>query len=333
MTSDTNIKVISQGAEYIKDKKTFMSYLPPFINYHYSDFKTYIDKLQNYKRIKKEFRDKLLYDLNLDSPQSYNEKIIWKKLFDRNPLLTVTADKYKVRSHLKNLLGEAEANKLLIPLYYATDNPEEIPFDELPEKYVIKPNHGSRMHLIIKNNKEASPEDIIKHCKIWLKNNYGFYTNEWAYKNIKRKIIVEKLLETKNGELPLDYKFSCFHGKCKFIRASLNRFGQTSLSGYYDTEWNLLPFYRPGYKNVSTSINKPSKLNEMIKIAEKISKDFDFVRIDLYNCDEEIFFGEFTHYPASGLARFEPADFDYKIGEYWDLKADYGSNCSSKPGG
>ncbi len=322
-TFEMNDKAMYSGFECLKEEKTFMYHMPAWVNYYYSSLRVYIDKLQNYKRVKKEFYDKLGYELKLDSPRSLNEKVTWKKLFDRNPLLTVTADKYEVRSYLKNLLDKEEADKLLIPLLYVTEDPNDISFENLPEKYVIKPNHGSRMHLIIKNNKEVSPSRIIKLCKLWLKNNYGFYTHEWAYKDIKRKIVVEKLLETKNGNLPLDYKFFCFHAECKVIRAALNRFGETNLSGYFDKEWNVLPVCRPGYQSVNTNFDKPVNLDKMIQIAEKISKDFDFVRVDLYNCDGDIYFGEFTHYPTSGLARFEPAGFDYTLGDYWDLKPYY----------
>ncbi len=315
--------VISQGLGSLKEDRSLMSYLPASVNYYYSDLKGHLDKLQNYKRVRKEFRHKMQYELNLETPRTLNEKLAWKKLFDRNPLLTLSADKYAVRSYLKNLLGETEATKHLIPLYFVTEKPSKIPFEDLPDKYVIKPNHGSRMHLIVKNKKYVVPKQIIKQCNIWLKNNYGFYTNEWAYKNIKRKILIEKLFQSKNGELPMDYKFFCFHGEVKIIRAALNRFSEISLSGFYDPDWNPVPVYNPGYQNTTATIDKPSNLNAMVTLAGKISKDFDFVRVDLYSCDESVFFGELTHYPGSGLIRFEPESFDYRLGEYWNLKPDY----------
>ncbi len=304
--------------------KTFsMRHLPPELHKIHADLKLFLDKKRNYKSLKILFRKKLGYKLNLEHPQSYNEKIIWKKLNDRNPLLTVTADKYAVRDYIKEVLGEKTADKILIPLYYVTENPENIPFTDLPEKFVVKPNHGSQMHIIIKNKNNISPEQIIKECKKWLKINYGIYNHEWAYRNIRRKIIVEKLLETKSGSLPLDYKLFCFHGECKLIRAQINRFDKEVLTGYFNTDWKLLNLQRPGYKSIPSALDKPEKLDEMIKIAGKISSQFDAVRVDLYNCDGKIYFGELTHYDFCGLARFEPESFDFELGKYWKLQPKY----------
>lgn len=303
-------------------EKFSISQLSPGINKFVADFKLSLDRKHNYKSLKALFQKKLGYPLNLDDPNSYNEKIIWKKLNDRNPLLTKTADKFAVRSYIKDILGEEKANDILIPLYYVTEKPESIPFEELPGKFVIKPNHGSQMHIIVNDKNDISHKYIISECKKWLKTHHGIYHYEWAYRNIKRKIIIEKLLETKNGKLPLDYKLFCFHGKCKLIRAQLNRFDEEVLTGYFDTNWNLLPVSRPGYKILNSPLEKPLNLDQMIKIAESISSEFDAVRTDLYNCDGKIYFGELTHYDYCGLARFEPESFDFELGKYWNLSSD-----------
>ena len=301
---------------------SFMSHMPWVVNRIYADFKAFADKLQNYKNLKSLFQKKMKYELNLASPLSYNEKIIWKKLFDRNPLLTVTADKYKVRSYIRQVLGEDKANEILVPLYYVTEKPESIPFNDLPEKFVVKPNHGSQMHRIVRNRNHINNDDIVRECKLWLKTHYGLYGYEWAYRNIKRMILVEKLLETNSGELPNDYKFYCFHGKCKIVRVTKNRFGSDIISGYYDTDWKLLQAAIPG--NVSNKFfEKPAKLHEMINLAEKLAEPFDYVRVDLYNLGGRIFFGELTHYEASGLARLEPESFDFMLGKYWNIKSEY----------
>lgn len=300
-----------------------ISKMPVVINRYYSEILFCFDKIQNFRRLKKVFRQKMNYELNLKEPRSYNEKIQWKKIHDRNPLLAKTADKYQVRFYLKDVLGQKHADNILIPLYFVTDNPTKIPFEDLPDKFVIKPNHGSQMHMIVENKNQISPDQIIKECRKWLKINYGFFNYEWAYRRIKRKIIIEKLLATKEGGLPLDYKFFCFHGKCRLIRAQLNRFNKEVLSGYFDTDWNLIPVSRPGYKNTEYPFEKPSVLDDMIKTAEKISGSFDAVRIDLYNCDNKIYFGELTHYDFCGFARFEPESFDFQLGKYWNLKPGY----------
>jgi len=273
--------------------------------------------------IKKKFRHRMGYDVNLDFPRSYNEKIIWKKLHDRNPLLTVTADKYMVREYVRDTLGKDTAEQILIPLYHVTDKPEKIPFDLLPENFVVKPNQGSRMHIFVTGNKEKLREEIISKCKEWLKVNYGLYNYEWAYRNIKRKIIIEELLQTKGNSLPRDYKFYCFHGKCRVIRVSENRFGETDLAGYFQPDWKALPVYNPGYNNMTTPFEKPSNLSYLTDLAEKLSAGFDAVRVDLYSYDNKVYFGELTHYDASGMARFEPESFDYEMGSYWKVEKKY----------
>lgn len=303
-----------------EDKKYFMSRLPSWVNKIYADSKLFIDKINGYRKIKKQFFDATGYELNLKSPESYNEKIIWKKINNRNPLLTITADKYQVRSYVKKLLGNELADKILIPLYHVTDNPADIPFDELPDKFVVKPNHGSHMHLIIHNKTNETKENIIKTCKEWLKVNYGLYNYEWSYRNIKRKIIIEKLLQTNSGELPMDYKLYCFHGKCKLIRLASNRFGDDFSVSFFDKDWKSLPISNKGYKKEKKSFKKPSNLNDIIALGEKLSSDFDAVRVDLYACDSRIYFGELTHYEGSGFVGFEPESFDFELGAYWSIE-------------
>ncbi len=306
-----------------KEKFYFMRFFPPKVNKLYADIKLFLDKLSGFKKIKSLFKKRMGYNLNIESPETYNEKIFWKKIYDRNPLLTITQDKYELRSYLRSVLGKDEAEKILVPVYHVTTQPSKIPFEKLPDKFVVKPNHGSHMHLIVNGNKEALKGHIVELCNKWLKINYGFYHYEWAYRGIKRKIIIEKLLQTKTGELPRDYKLYCFHGQCKLIRVSENRFGKDDVSAYYDTQWNFLPVINPGFKPAKTSFRKPANLQELIKLAEKLSQDFDAVRIDLYDCDNRIYFGEFTHYDGSGLARFEPESFDFELGSYWKLKPNY----------
>ncbi len=316
-----NEQALSNGI--VKESKEYLSsYMPVFANRFYSSLKANVDKFNNYRRLKDNFLKKVRYKLNLEAPRSFNEKIQWKKLNDRNPLLRVTADKYAVRTYLREVLGNKKADEILIPLYYATADPCDIPFDELPSKFVMKPNHGSQMHLIIRNKYKVDKEQIIKECKKWLNNNYGFYSHEWAYRDIKRKIIIEKLLETETGELPHDYKLYCFHGKCRIVRVTKNRFGNEILAGYFDTEWKLLPAEVPGYKS-RYPFEKPANIRKMIGLAETLSQPFDFVRVDLFITGDRIYFGELTHYEASGFGRIEPESFDFQLGKYWNIRPCY----------
>ncbi len=308
------------------EKKYLSSYFPAGLNKIYADLKFHADRIQGFKNLRALFKKSLGYELNLHAPESYNEKIVWKKIYDRNPLLTLTADKYEVRSYVGEVLGNREAGKILIPLYHVTDNPADIPFEELPETFVIKPNHGSKMHLIVKNNEKTSNAELIQICRDWLKFNYGFYQYEWAYRNIKRKIIVEQLLQEEDGSLPVDYKLYCFHGNCKYIRVSKNRFGKSDISAYFDPEWNFFPVCNPGYPAAKDPFKKPENLRDIIILSEKLSEKFDSVRVDLFNCNNRIYFGELTHYDASGMGRYEPESFDFEMGAHWKVQKKYWLN-------
>jgi hypothetical protein len=215
------------------------------------------------------------------------------------------------------------AKKILIPLYSASSDPSNIPFEYLPDNYVVKPNHGSQMHMVVLKNERKNIPAIRSICRKWLKVNYGLFHYEWAYQNIQRIIIIEQLLVDKDIGLPLDYKLYCFNGKCKYIRVSRNRLGKKDHSAYFDSEWNHLPVSNPGYKVMKGMFPKPSNLEELVSTSEKLSEAFDAVRIDMYICNGKIYFGEITHYDASGLARFEPEKFDFEMGSNWNIKPEY----------
>ena len=281
--------------------------------------------------IKNEFFRVHGYKLNLKDPKSFNEKVIYKWLFDRNPLIQLTSDKYRVRHYIEDKLGNDGAKKHLVPLLYVTCRPETIPFNELPDEYIIKPNHGWASYIIaenVKGNKKytiKTPKktysladtkevriEIIKVCKIWLSTNYGVKKNMWAYQKIKPLIIIEKLLRDSFGNIPDDYKFFMFHGKCKRITVCAERLSNLTFTEY-DINWNLLNFSvgKPG-----KPVKKPEALDQMMLISEKLSKDFDFVRIDLYFADNNIYCGEITHYPLSGLGKITTTEFDFELGKY-----------------
>jgi hypothetical protein len=298
-----------------------------------------VEKLTGYKIEKRRFFSKLGYYPDLKNPHSFNEKVLWKKIYDRNPLLPIISDKYKVREYLKEVLGEKEAKKILIPLFHVTDNPENIPFDNLLEEYIIKPNHASGMSILAENIEKqkrytivqgkkttilsdcnSTREKIIEVCKKWLSIPYNLYKNEWAYQKIKRKIVIEKLLRDKSGKTPVDYKFKVFHGKCQLIQVIYDRFVDIN-RGWYTPGWN--------YINVKGSIRqagcekKPENLKYMIDLAELLGKPFDFIRVDLYSVDSYIYFGELTNYPMSGLTPFNPASYDFELGSKWKLIPGY----------
>jgi len=208
-------------------KKTFF-----LICYSYTGYKIFnlVIKLTGYKEEKQHFFRSLGYYPNIENPQSFNEKVLWKKFYDRNPILPIVSDKYLVRKYLKDVLGESDAKKILIPLLYETDKPESIPFEDLPEEYIIKANHSWRQYVLVENiNKQKRytifngkkttklldskkvRKKIINICKNWLLMPHGFRGLQWAYQPIKRRIIIEKLLRDSKGKIPDDYKFSIIH--------------------------------------------------------------------------------------------------------------------------
>jgi len=279
----------------------------------------YLNKLLRYLPEKHRFYRKTGYWPDLKEPRSFNEKVLWKKINDRNPLLPVTADKHRVRSYVKEVLGEEKAEEILIPQLFVTDDPEEIPFEDLPEDFVVKANHGSGTNRIIRNG-DFDREKLIKECKRWLKTPYGLGKLEWAYQEIDRKIIVEKLIKNEEGKIPKDYKFYIFHRECELIHIDFGRYKNHKRT-FFDANWNYLPISL-GYPKES-KVNEPENLEKIINIAEELGQKFDFVRVDLYSVDEKIYFGELTHYPGSGMKKFKPKSFDFKLGENWDIEKEY----------
>ena len=284
----------------------------------YSGF--FLNKALNYRVMKNRFHRNYGYPLNLKNPKTINEKIFWKKIHDRNPLLPLTADKYLVREYVKKTLGEETAQEILIPLLFVTDNPKTIPFEKLSLPFIIKPNHASGKYIIVRD-KNYNKREIIKTCWSWLKTPYGLEKLEWAYQSIKRKIVIEKLLLDEHGEIPIDFKFSMFHGSCKLIKVFFNRMTMR-LTSSFDSNWTYLPEKRTD-RPPGPIIKKPKNFEIMLKYAEKLSCPFDYVRVDLYNINGKIYFGELTHYPKSGNLRADSISNILELGKYWNIKPNY----------
>ncbi|MFH2068590.1 MAG: ATP-grasp fold amidoligase family protein [Candidatus Omnitrophota bacterium] len=281
------------------------------------------EKLTGYRREKRIFRRTRGFELNLKNPRSYSEKVVWKKIYDRNPLLPVVSDKYRVRQYLKDVMGKREAEKILIPLLYVTDRPETIPFDDLPEEYIVKANHGSGWIIIVEKNKPVDRKRIVAQCRKWLAKPYGLKNHEWAYQKIKRKIVVEKLLRDENGKIPADYKFLVFHGKCREVQVVYERFAETSV-GWYGPEWDYLNIKGKGrWAKTAVYVEKPAQLDSMTGLAEFLGTPFDFIRVDLYLVNNQIYFGELTNYPNSGRHSFSPVAHEYELGAEWKIVPGY----------
>ncbi len=267
-----------------------------------------------YSHEKKRFKMMMGYELNLTHPQTFSQHIVWKKIYDRRDVLPIVADKYAVREYIETMLGD-KAHEILIPLLYAGD-PDSIPFDTLDGEYIIKANHNSGPHVIVAKGDIPDREKIVVDFKKQLAIPYGILKHEWAYKKIKnKKVVVERLLRDEVGAIPKDYKFHMIHGQCAFIQVDFDRFIDHSRT-LYDKDWNYLPVtlkFKQG-----RHAERPQNLTEMLRLAETLSKNFDYIRIDLYSIGNAIYFGEMTHYPGSGMERFTPESFDWELGKIWN---------------
>lgn len=247
----------------------------------------------------------------VQAPRTFNEKIAHRKLHTNESVFSTVEDKYQVREYVK----EKVDNKILPDLYYTTDTPESIPFEDLPEEYVIKPTHMSGPILFSDQFSEDDLESVIKECRSWLNTTYGETKVEYWYENIKPRVLIEERLRGKEGDVPLDYKLFVFHGRVEYIEVHFDRF-----TGHkrriYDRNWNSqkVKFQDP----LGPKIPAPDNLDRMIEMSENLCEDFDFIRVDLYEPEpERIVFGELTVAPGSGADRFVPREYDFKFGSLW----------------
>ena len=267
--------------------------------------------------IKKQFKEALGYELNLENPKSFNEKIQWLKLYYHNPLITKCADKFKVRDYIKEKIGE----EYLIPLIGVWDKVEDIDFASLPEQFVLKVNWGSGMNIIVKDKSKLDIEDAKKKLKKWINpfSNHYYYSFEYSYKHIEPKIICEKFMKNKAFDNLTVYKIFCILSKPYMFQVILDDKTENEKINYYDLNWNKLEL-KQNFENFDYNLNKPEQLDKMIELAKELSKDFKyFVRVDLFEIENKIYFSEFTFYTDNGIAKFTPASWDNKLGELIEL--------------
>lgn len=247
--------------------------------------------------------------LSKEKPEYFGEKIQWIKLYGNLEKYSDYVDKYKVREYVKNTIGE----EYLIPLLGTYDRVEEIDYQKLPNKFVMKLNHGSGYNIIVKNKENENVANINKKLNRWLKEDYYKIKKEYQYKNVKKKIVCEELINDSKGQL-LDYKFFCFDGKPEFVKVDFDRFENHKVN-FYNNNWELINLQETGWKNNQNKFDKPQNFSNMLEIARKLSSKFQFVRVDLYNVDGKIYFGELTFTPASGKHSFTPLVKDKEIAE------------------
>lgn len=255
--------------------------------------------------------------LNLSNPKTFNEKLQWLKLYDRNPLYTNLVDKYLVRAYIEEKIGK----RYLIPLVGVWDKPEDIDFEKLPDRFVLKCNHDSKSTRIFKDKSNLDIKEIQAFYNKRLNKNAYYYGREWPYKNVRPKIIAEKfIVERENDDLK-DYKVMCFGGKAKLIQVHAGRFKGKNIytQDFYDCDWQKLPITQ-GVQNSDVVLEKPHFLDEMLRLSERLSSGVPQLRVDWYHDGSQLFFGELTFFDASGYDEFVPDEYNYIVGSWIDLK-------------
>jgi hypothetical protein len=264
--------------------------------------------------VKNSFKKHMGYSIDLDNPETLNEKINWLKLYNKNDLQTLVADKYKVRDYVTNKIGK----KYLIPLILETKNPSDLVNEKLPNKpFIIKTNHDSSGGLIVRDKSNLNWPSVQKRFKRLLKENHFWSTREWQYKNIEPRIVVEELLTYEDGSIPDDYKLHCFNGKLAFVMIDFDRHSGKRTRNLYDHQWNHIP--RNWGRPFGKELQKPEKFEEMKNLAEKLAKDFIYARVDFYYVKNKIYFGEITFHHASGFQKFYKMESDLYFGKMLQL--------------
>lgn len=246
---------------------------------------------------------------NLKKPIYFNDKLLLLKLTNRDPLLKKLADKYEVRSYIKEKIGE----EYLVPLIGVYSDPKEVDFDALPNKFALKLTSGSQYNIICQDKQSLDWNQASNKISKWLKLDPYMRTREWQYKDLPSRFVIEEYIEDSKGNT-YDYKFWCFNGEPKFVQVDIDRFGNHKRS-MFDIDFNKQLDLKITYENIDKPIAKPENYNLMVEIAAKLSKGFPFVRVDLYNLDGKIYFGEMTFYPGNCNEKIIPLKYEKMLGD------------------
>ena len=245
---------------------------------------------------------------NILYPRTFNEKVIWRSLFDRRPILKQFSDKYAVRPFVEKRLGSG-----IMPIWhFVTEDPEAIPFENMPDRFVVKPTHGSGWVKVVRRKSELDIPALVAQCKHWLSQDYYQLWRERVYKDLPRRIIIEEFIDDGTEGGPSDYKFFVFDGKVEIIQAILGRHSSYRIY-HLDREWQRINI---DYGQFPGEAPRPHHFDEMVGMAETLGKGIDFVRVDLYDTPEKVYFGELTTTPSAGQDPF-PRSFDEYLGSLW----------------
>lgn len=281
----------------------FIALILMYLNFLFPD-KLYLSLL---------FRCKMGYWIDWNNPKTFSEKLQWLKLYDRKPEYTQMVDKYAVKEYVAKIIGE----EYIIPTLGVWKRPEDIEWDNLPDQFVLKTTHGGGGSgvVICKDKSKFDRDCAIKTLNRSLKGCIYKSLREWPYKNVEKRIIAEKYLDSENNESLRDYKFFCFNGHPKFCQVISGRGGNECID-FFNLNWEHQPFHEPkNYPFSEININCPLNFDEMCDLSYKLSCGHSFIRVDFYVVHNKIYFGELTFFPTSGFGGFSPVKWDSKFGE------------------
>lgn len=257
------------------------------------------------------FKLKMHSKLNFNNVQSFNEKLQWLKINDRKDIYTKMVDKSQVKQYVSQIIGD----EYIIPTINVYNKFSEIDFDTLPNQFVMKCTHDSGGLVVCRNKSKLDYKKVRKKINKSLNKNYFYQNREWPYKNVEPKIIIEKYMQDKNDICLKDYKFYCFNGEPKFLYVSHGLENhQTAKIGFFDMNFKEAPFSRSDYA-VLKNIQKPKNFNKMKELSSKLAKNTTFLRVDFYEINGKIYFGELTFTPCGGFMPFNPIEWDMKLGK------------------
>lgn len=256
------------------------------------------------------FWSKMGYKLNIDNPRTFNEKLQWLKINDIHPEYKKMVDKYEAKKYVEKIIGK----EYIIPTYGVWDDVDDINWDKLPDQFVVKSTNDSGGVVVCKNKNDLDIHQAIHKLKSLGKRDYTKYNKEYPYKDVPHRFIAEAYIEDESGYELKDYKIFCSYGQPKFLFVATGRQQNDTRFDFFDTDFNHIDV-RNGHPNADVTPVRPKNFSEMLNVAAKLSEGMPHVRVDLYNCNGKIYFGELTFFHWSGIVPFEPEEWDYKFGE------------------
>lgn len=249
--------------------------------------------------------------MNFNNPQTFNEKLQWLKLYNKNPFYSRMVDKYEVKQYVAATIGE----QYVIPTLGVWNSADEVDFDTLPNQFVLKCTHDSGSVIICKDKQKLDRESTLYFLRKNIKRNFYILGREWPYKNVEHRIIAEKFMVDESKKELKDYKIFCFGGEPRLIEVDFDRFTEHKRN-IYDTDWNLLDLTILYPRDTGRVINRPTSLSKMLDLARKLSQGIPFIRVDFYVIGAEIYFGELTFFHEAGFELFQPDEWNKKLGDW-----------------